>query len=56
MLIEADKRSPEYAVALTYDSAGERFFVPANVYILGMMNTADRSLALVDYAAPTLRL
>ena len=50
MLIEADKRSPEYAVALTYDSAGERFFVPANVYILGMMNTADRSLALVDYA------
>ena len=50
MLIEHDKRRSDYAVALTYDSAGERFFVPDNVYILGMMNTADRSLALVDYA------
>ena len=48
MLIEADKRSEDYAVALTYSS--QRFHVPENVYILGMMNTADRSLALVDYA------
>ena len=48
MLIEADKRSEEYAVALTYSD--KRFHVPHNVYILGMMNTADRSLALVDYA------
>ena len=48
MLIEADKRSEDYAVALTYSDA--RFHVPANVHILGMMNTADRSLALVDYA------
>ena len=48
MLIEADKRSEDYAVALTYSDG--RFHVPENVFILGMMNTADRSLALVDYA------
>ena len=48
MLIEADKRSEDYAVALIYSE--KRFHVPENVYILGMMNTADRSLALVDYA------
>ena len=48
MLIERDKRKEKYAVALTYSD--ERFHVPANVFILGMMNTADRSLALVDYA------
>ena len=48
MLIEADKRSKDYAVALIYSD--KRFHVPKNVYILGMMNTADRSLALVDYA------
>ena len=51
MLIEADKRSEEYAVSLTYaHPSGGRFHIPDNVYILGMMNTADRSLALVDYA------
>ncbi|MCY4542807.1 MAG: AAA family ATPase [Rhodobacteraceae bacterium] len=48
MLIERDKRSKKYAVALTYSE--KRFHVPENVFILGMMNTADRSLALVDYA------
>ncbi|MCY4574343.1 MAG: DUF3427 domain-containing protein [Gemmatimonadetes bacterium] len=48
MLIEHDKRSEDYAVSLTYSEA--RFHVPENVHILGMMNTADRSLALVDYA------
>ena len=48
MLIERDKRSEKYAVKLTYSN--KRFHVPKNVYILGMMNTADRSLALVDYA------
>ena len=48
MLIEADKRSEDYGVALTYSD--NRFHVPENVHILGMMNTADRSLALVDYA------
>lgn len=50
MLIEADKRTEEYAASLTYGKMGDRFFVPPNVYILGMMNTADRSLAVVDYA------
>ena len=48
MLIESDKRSSEYAVALTYSD--KQFYVPDNVHILGMMNTADRSLAVVDYA------
>ena len=48
MLIEDDKRSEDYAVALTYSD--ESFHVPENIFILGMMNTADRSLALVDYA------
>ena len=50
MLIEADKRGPEYAVALTYGDPANPFNVPDNVYILGLMNTADRSLAMVDYA------
>ena len=50
MLIEGDKRSPEYASRLTHGVGREPFFVPSNVYILGLMNTADRSLALVDYA------
>ena len=50
MLIEADKRDPEYAVPLTYSPESEPFHVPANLYLIGMMNTADRSLAMVDYA------
>ena len=51
MLIEADKRGPEWAMPLTY-SAGleDRFYVPENLYLVGLMNTADRSLAMVDYA------
>lgn len=50
MLIEADKRGSEFAIPLTYGSTDERFSVPSNMYILGLMNTADRSLAIVDYA------
>lgn len=51
MLIEADKREPGYAVQLAYaPTDAEPFFIPENVYIIGLMNTADRSLALVDYA------
>ena len=50
MLIESDKRGPDYAIPLTYSDSGERFSVPDNVHILGLMNTADRSLAMVDYA------
>ena len=51
MLIEADKRSANYAVQLTYAKENEEpFFVPKNIHIIGMMNTADRSLAMMDYA------
>lgn len=46
MLIESDKRDEE--LILLY--SGERFSVPRNIYIVGMMNTADRSLAILDYA------
>jgi len=48
MLIESDKRGPEYKLQLLYSH--ELFCVPANVHIIGMMNTADRSLAMLDYA------
>ncbi|MBU3130459.1 AAA family ATPase [Clostridium tagluense] len=51
MLIEKDKRGNDYEVTLTYHNDGEdKFYIPKNVYIIGTMNTADRSLALVDYA------
>ncbi|MCA9674835.1 MAG: AAA family ATPase [Kofleriaceae bacterium] len=51
MLLEGDKRSRDWAVRLTYAHDGEPdFFVPPNVYLIGTMNTADRSLAMVDYA------
>jgi 5-methylcytosine-specific restriction enzyme B len=50
MLIEADKRGKKYAVKLAYSQGEETFYIPENVYLIGTMNTADRSLALVDYA------
>lgn len=46
MLIENDKRDEE--IRLLYKD--EPFSVPSNIYIIGMMNTADRSLAILDYA------
>lgn len=46
MLIENDKRGKE--MKLLYSD--EPFSVPENVYIVGMMNTADRSLAMMDFA------
>ncbi|BBF23310.1 hypothetical protein SUTMEG_12010 [Sutterella megalosphaeroides] len=46
MLIEADHRGE----ALQLASGGEAFTVPENLYIIGMMNTADRSIAIIDYA------
>lgn len=51
MLIESDKRGLENAIKLTYsESEADRFSVPENIFIIGLMNTADRSLAIVDYA------
>lgn len=46
MLIEKDYRGMKATLAYS----GMQFAVPANVYIIGMMNTADRSLAMIDYA------
>lgn len=48
MLIEGDKRGPKNKLQLLYSR--ELFYVPENVYLIGMMNTADRSLAMLDYA------
>lgn len=46
MLIENDKRGA--SLQLVYSD--EKFSIPENLYIIGMMNTADRSLAMLDYA------
>lgn len=46
MLMENDKRGTE--IKLLYSD--EMFSIPKNLYIIGMMNTADRSLAIIDYA------
>ena len=48
MLIEGDKRGEKNSLRLLYKD--ELFSVPANIHIIGMMNTADRSLAMIDYA------
>lgn len=51
MLIEADKRGEDHAVPLAYGGEDDaKFYLPPNLHIIGTMNTADRSLALVDYA------
>ena len=51
LLIEKDKRGQHSAVSLAYARADEdKFYIPNNLYLIGTMNTADRSLAVVDYA------
>ena len=52
-LIEATKRGPEYSINLSYREPGSgfrEFYVPQNIFIVGTMNTADRAIAIVDYA------
>ena len=51
MLIEADKRKSEFGVTLQHrPNEEEGFFVPENVYIIGTMNLADRSLTGMNVA------
>ena len=51
MLLERDKRGDTFSVPLTYTlGRSDRFAVPANLYLIGTMNTADRSIAMVDFA------
>lgn len=50
-LLEADKRGPNFAMTLTYATDyQDTFYVPENVYIIGTMNTVDRSVQPMDAA------
>jgi len=50
-LLEADKRSAgDHPIAVELPYSGEQFRVPSNLYIIGTMNTTDRSTGTIDYA------
>lgn len=50
-LLESDKRRPDESLELSYKhTPDERIYLPSNLYVIGTMNVADRSLALVDMA------
>ena len=49
-VIENDKRGPENAVKILYSENDINFYIPSNLYFICAMNTADRSLKMVDYA------
>ena len=48
MLLEKEYRGKRHELKLAYGNY--KLFIPENLYIIGMMNTADRSLAMIDYA------
>ena len=51
LLLEADKRGPTHALRLPYAPPdAPKFFVPDNLYVIGTLNLADRSLSPLDYA------